>query len=70
MPLGEWLADAAGFLVAATTVIVALWASGHAILYKRDTRATVLWVSFIWLAPIAGNAAGRGDLSRHLRAGE
>ena len=54
MTLGDWLAGAWGVVVAVTTLGGAILASGHAILYKRDTRATVLWVSFIWLAPVAG----------------
>lgn len=54
MSLGQWLSGAWGVLVAVGTIAGALFASGHAILYKRDTRATVLWVSFIWLAPLAG----------------
>jgi len=54
MSLGDWLASAWGLLVALATVAGSLLASGHAILYKRDTRATVLWVAFIWLAPVGG----------------
>ena len=54
MTLGDWLASAWGWVAAVTTFGAALIASGHAIIYKRDTRGTVLWVSFIWLAPIAG----------------
>lgn len=46
--------SALGWLLAAATIAGALIASCHAILYKRDTRATVLWVSFIMLAPVAG----------------
>jgi cardiolipin synthase len=29
-------------------------ASGHAILYKRDSRSAIAWVGFIWLVPVAG----------------
>lgn len=29
-------------------------ASGHAVLYKRDSRAAVAWVGLIWLVPILG----------------
>ncbi len=54
MPIGTWLSDAWTIVVATVTIVGAIVASGHAILYKRDTRATVLWVSFIWLAPLAG----------------
>ncbi len=48
------MAGAWGVVVAVTTIGGSLLASGHAILYKRDTRATVLWVAFIWLAPVGG----------------
>lgn len=54
MTLGEWTASAWGVIAGTLTLVGALAASGHAILYKRDTRATVLWVGFIWLAPLAG----------------
>jgi len=42
------------YLLAAATLLGAVAASAHAILYKRDSRATILWVGFIWLAPITG----------------
>jgi cardiolipin synthase A/B len=35
-------------------VILALMATGHAVLSKRDTRAAIGWVGVIWLAPILG----------------
>jgi cardiolipin synthase len=35
-------------------VVLPLVASAHAILTKRDTRATIGWVGLIWLAPVAG----------------
>ncbi|HNR70937.1 MAG TPA: phospholipase D-like domain-containing protein [Verrucomicrobiota bacterium] len=31
-------------------------ASGHAILYKRDSRSAIAWVGFIWLVPLGGAA--------------
>ena len=31
--------------------------AGHAVLHKRDVRAALGWVAFIWLAPIVGGAA-------------
>jgi cardiolipin synthase len=43
------------YLVAALTVLAALLASGHAILYKRDSRAALLWVGVIWLVPLIGS---------------
>jgi cardiolipin synthase len=33
---------------------LALFASAHAILYKRDSRAAISWTGFIWLIPLGG----------------
>jgi cardiolipin synthase len=41
-------------LVAGLTLFISVLGSGHAILYKRDSRAAVLWVGFIWLVPLVG----------------
>lgn len=41
-------------LVALTHIVVACVASGHAILYKRDSRAAVAWVGLIWFSPLFG----------------
>jgi cardiolipin synthase A/B len=35
---------------------LSLVASGHAVLHKRDVRAALGWVAFIWLAPVVGAA--------------
>ncbi len=40
--------------VAGLAVIFATLASAHAVLYKRDSRAALAWVGFIWLVPFAG----------------
>lgn len=42
------------YLVMAVDLLIALAASGHAVLYKRDARAAVTWVGFIWLVPFLG----------------
>jgi cardiolipin synthase len=42
------------WLVVLLSTIVALLASGHAILRKRDPRAAIAWVGLIWLAPLIG----------------
>ena len=34
---------------------MSLLATVHAVLYKRDTRATIGWVGIIWLVPILGS---------------
>lgn len=41
-------------VVTVLTVVIALIASGHAVLSKRDTRAAIAWVGLIWLVPIGG----------------
>src|SRR5512136_2088169 len=37
-------------------IVLSLTASIHAVLYKRDSRAAIAWVGFIWLVPLAGAA--------------
>ena len=44
-------------LAAVLSISVALVASGHVVLHKRDVRAALGWVGFIWLAPVIGAAA-------------
>ena len=51
------LRDVWSVVAATLTLAVALGASGHVILHKRDVRAALGWVVFIWLAPIIGAAA-------------
>lgn len=43
------------YLAAALALALPIVASGHAVLHKRDSRAAVLWVGVIWLAPIVGS---------------
>lgn len=67
--------------VAVFSLTLSLGTMGHAIIYKRDSRAAVGWVGLIWLAPFVGpllyillginrvrrRAAGlRGDEGKHL----
>src|SRR5882724_11878898 len=40
--------------VAGLAVVLSVTASGHAVLHKRDTRATIAWVGFVWLVPLGG----------------
>ncbi len=48
--LGDVWRIAAGLL----TILLAVIASGHVVLYKRDSRAAVAWVGLIWLVPVVG----------------
>src|SRR5437879_3138566 len=41
-------------ILAGLTVLLSIIASGHAVLYKRDSRAAIAWVGFIWLVPLVG----------------
>jgi cardiolipin synthase len=50
----ERLLDLWPHVAAALTLLLSVLASMHAILYKRDGRATVAWVGLIWLVPFAG----------------
>ena len=54
MDVWKWVSGFWQYGVAALTVLISVIGSCHALLYKRDTRAAVLWVAFIWLAPLVG----------------
>ena len=40
--------------IAIFAVVLSVIASAHAVLYKRDTRAAIAWVGFVWLVPLGG----------------
>ena len=42
------------YVATVLNVALALVATGHTVLSKRDTRAAIGWVGVIWLAPILG----------------
>jgi cardiolipin synthase len=42
------------YLLATLTLVVSVIASGHALLFKKDSRSAVLWVGLIWLTPLVG----------------
>lgn len=53
----DWLDHLVEFwphLVAGFSFLAALLASIHALLHKRDSRAAVSWIGFIWLLPVLG----------------
>ena len=54
MDVWKWVSGFWQYGVAVLTLLISVIGSGHALLYKRDTRAAVLWVAFIWLAPLVG----------------
>jgi cardiolipin synthase len=48
------LADVLPVIAGAVTLAVAVAASAHVVLYKRDSRSAVAWVGLIWLVPVLG----------------
>ena len=40
--------------VAGLALLLSLVASGHALLYKKDSRSVIAWVGFVWLVPLVG----------------
>jgi cardiolipin synthase len=40
--------------VAVLALVLSVWASGHAVLHKRDSRSAIAWVGFVWLVPLVG----------------
>jgi cardiolipin synthase len=57
MPPMQWLEQISRFwphIAAGFHFLAALLASAHALLHKRDTRATTIWIVFVWLMPGLG----------------
>ncbi len=54
MELLHRLADSWPHIMAVLHLLAAALASAHAVLHKRDTRAVVLWIGFIYLLPLLG----------------
>src|SRR5262245_33788694 len=54
MPMLQPLLDAWPWLASAAGTLLALVASGHAVLNKRDPRSAIGWVGLIWLVPYGG----------------
>ena len=68
----DWLDRLASFwphLVAGFDFLAATLASVHAVLNKRDSRAAVLWIGFVWFLPVLGPilyiALGINRVRRH-----
>ena len=49
--------DAWAMLLGVVTLATSLVASGHAVLKKRDVRAALAWIGFIWIVPVLGAIA-------------
>lgn len=54
--MGSWdtIFVASAWIIGAVDLVLSCLASAHAVLYKRDPRATVLWVILIWMIPLVG----------------
>ena len=35
-------------------LLLSVLATGHVVLNKRDSRAAIAWVGFVWLVPLVG----------------
>jgi len=46
--------DAVDYAFLTAVAIAALTASGHAVIYKRDSRSASIWVLLIWILPALG----------------
>jgi cardiolipin synthase len=42
------------YVFAGLAFVLSVLASGHAVLHKRDARAAIAWVGFVWLVPMVG----------------
>ncbi|HET8539917.1 MAG TPA: phospholipase D-like domain-containing protein [Anaeromyxobacter sp.] len=51
------LQDVSAVVVAVLSIGISLAATGHVVLNKRDVRAALGWVGFIWFAPVLGAVA-------------
>jgi len=49
--------DAVDVAFAVAVVLAALIASGHAVIYKRDSRSAAIWVLVVWMVPALGALA-------------
>lgn len=50
----DWLANIWPILASAVAISLAGLAAAHAVMYRRDARAALLWVGLVWLAPLVG----------------
>ncbi|HMP80068.1 MAG TPA: phospholipase D-like domain-containing protein [Pirellulaceae bacterium] len=51
----DFLQHAWPYLIVTITIVIAGFASAHALLYKRDPRAAIGWVGYIWFVPLFGS---------------
>ncbi len=56
MVIGNLVHDVWYIEVIGLTLVLSVGPSGHAVLNKRDSRAAMAWVGFVWFVPVAGAA--------------
>jgi cardiolipin synthase len=69
MDIWDFITHAWHWIIAAVSVMISTFASGHALLYKRDPRAAALWIIVIWVLPLVGSCCyflmGVNRIRRH-----
>lgn len=56
--MDDWLYWGTGLAV--LNVVLAVYVTVHAVLWKRDSRAVISWVGLAWMAPVVGSLAYLG----------
>jgi len=54
MAVGNLMDDVWHIAAIGLGLILSVLATGHAVLNKRDSRAAIAWVGFVWLVPLVG----------------
>lgn len=54
MAVGNLVHDVWHIATIGLWVLLSVLAAGHAVLHKRDSRAAIAWVGFVWFVPLVG----------------
>src|SRR5208337_5114591 len=54
MAVGNLVHDVWHIAAIGLGLLLSVLATGHAVLNKRDSRAAIAWVGFVWLVPLVG----------------
>ena len=54
MALGNQVLNVWHIAAVGLGLLLSVLATGHVVLNKRDSRAAIAWVGFVWLVPMAG----------------
>lgn len=52
--MADWLESVWPYVASAGAFTLAAIAAGHAVIHRRDSRAALLWVGLVFLAPVVG----------------